>query len=101
MARKRKYDWCERALASIVYYIFDRKTGSGGSVNEKIARELHKKVIKKFKTKKIYARVQGNILAAELAEMGLLSSKNKKVKYLLCVIDAFNIHGLNLSKLKR
>ena len=29
--------------------------------------------------------MQNNILAADLAEMESLSSKNKKVKYLLCV----------------
>ena len=28
-------------------------------------------------------------MVADLAEMGLLSSKNQGVKYLLCVIDAF------------
>ena len=30
-----------------------------------------------------------NIWAADLTEMGSLSSKNKNVKYLLCVIDVF------------
>ena len=58
------------------------------SVNE-LAEELHKPVIKKFKRRKVYARFKDNIWAADLAEMESLSSKNKNVKYLLCVIDVF------------
>ena len=46
------------------------------SVNEELAEELHKPVIKKFKKRKAYARFKDNIWAAELAEMGSLSSKN-------------------------
>ena len=33
--------------------------------------------------------LKDNILAADLDEMESLSSKNKNVKYLLCVIDVF------------
>ena len=46
------------------------------SVNEELAEELHKPVIKKFKKRKAYTRFKDNIWAAELAEMGSLSSKN-------------------------
>ena len=66
-----------------------KKTGSGASVNEELAEELHKSVIKKFKRRKVYVRFKYNIWAADLAEMGSLSSKNRNIKYLLCVIDAF------------
>ena len=61
---------------------FKKKIGSGATskvranVNEALAQELHKPVIKRFK-------------AADLAEMGSLFSKNQGVKYLLCVIDLF------------
>ena len=34
-------------------------------------------------------RFKDNIWAADLAEMGSLSSKNQGVKYLLCVTDVF------------
>ena len=34
-------------------YIFDKKTGSGASVNEDLAQELHKPVIKKLKIEKV------------------------------------------------
>ena len=52
------------------------------SVNAQLAKELHKPVI----------------WVADLAEMESLSSKNKNVNCLLCIIDAFllNMHGLNL-----
>ena len=52
------------------------KTGSGASVNEEVAQELHRPVIKKIKRKEVYARLKDNIWAAHLAEMGPLSSKN-------------------------
>ena len=49
ITRSRRYDGYQRALASIVYKFFDKKTASGISVNEKLAKELYKPVIKKFK----------------------------------------------------
>ena len=73
-----------------VWFInFDKKTGSVVCVNEQAAGELHKLVIKIFKRTKIYAKFKGNNCAADLAKMESLSSKNKDVKYLLCVIDVF------------
>ena len=38
------------------------------SVNEQLAEELHKPVIKNFKRGKVYARFKGNIWTADLAE---------------------------------
>ena len=37
----------------------------------------------------VYARFKDNIWAADLAEIISLSSKNKNIKYLLCLIDYF------------
>ena len=79
-------------------FFFDKKTGlrlietskAGVSVNEELAQELHKPLITKFKRKKLYARFKDNIWAADLAEMESLSSNNKNVEYLLCMIDLFN-----------
>ena len=45
----------------MVCKFFDRKTGSGISVNEQLAEELHKPVIKKIKRRKVYARFKDNI----------------------------------------
>ena len=39
--------------------------------------------MRKFKRKNVCARFKDNIWVADLAEMGLMSSKNKNVKYLL------------------
>ena len=76
---------------SMVYKFVDKKTGSRVHVNEVLAQELHKPVIKKFKRRKVYAKFKGKIWAADLAEMGLLSSKNWDVKNLSCVVDFFTI----------
>ena len=65
----------------MVYKFFDKKTGSGISANEQLAKELYKAVIKKFKRRKVSARFRDNIWAADLADMESLSFKNKNVKY--------------------
>ena len=58
-------------------------------VNEQLAKELHKPVTKKIKRRKVYERFKDNIWAADLAVTESLSSKNKKIKYLLCAMDVF------------
>ena len=84
-----KYDGYQRRLVIMVYKILDKTKESGASINEEIAQILHKLVIEKFKRTKVYARFKDNSWAADLAEMGSMSSKNQDVKYLLCVIDVF------------
>ena len=87
----------------MVYKVFDsRKAGSYTSVNEKLAEELHKPVTKKFKRRKVLARFKTKFWVANFTEKGSLSSKNKNVKYLLCIIGAFSkYHGLNIPKIKK
>ena len=63
------------------------------SSNVKLAEEVHKPVIKKFKRRKVSTKLKYDIRTADLTEMGLLSSVNKNVKYLLCVIDVFTKHA--------
>ena len=48
------------------------------SLNEEVAEELHKQVIKNFKTERVYARILKNIWQADLAETGSLFSKNDR-----------------------
>ena len=80
----------------MVYKFFDKKTGLVIGVNEQLAEELHKPVIKKFKRRKVYARFKDNIWASDLAEIGSLSSKNKNVEYLLCSqMFSLNLHRLD------
>ena len=54
-----------------------------------LAEELQKPVIKKIKRRKVFAMFKDNIRAADSAGMGSLSTKNRGVIYLLCVIDVF------------
>ena len=71
--------------------MFLKETGSRAkpNVNERLPRELYKPLIKRFKRRRVYIRFKDNIWAADLAEMGSLSSKNRGVKYLLCAIYVF------------
>ena len=60
----------------MVYKMFEKKTGSGVSVNEKLAQEIHKPVIQKIERRKIYAEFKDNIWAADLVELGSLYSSS-------------------------
>ena len=60
-----------------LYKFFDKKLGSGASINEELANKLHQSVIEKLKEEE-------SMLSSDLAEMRLLSSKDQNVK---CVID--------------
>ena len=84
-----KYDGYQRVLAFMVYNFFDKKLEPGVNVNEVLAQGFHKPVIKNFLKRKVYARLKVNIWTTDLAEIGTLSSKNRCVKYLLCVVDVF------------
>ena len=55
----------------------------------KLTQELHKQMIKKFKRRKVFATCKDNIWAADLARMESLSSFDRVVKDLLCVIEVF------------
>ena len=58
---------------------FDKKKGWGASVNEELTEEIHIPVIKKFKRTKVFERFKDNIWVANLAWIGSLPSKNKKI----------------------
>ena len=79
----------------MVYKFFDKKpTGSGVNIplefHEKLAKELHKPIIRTFFLKKVYSRFKDNIWGADLADMQLISKFNKGFRLLLCVIDIFS-----------
>ena len=55
VAKNPKYDGYQRVLASMVFKFFDKKSkGSGVNIplefNEQLAKELHKPIIRKFKS---------------------------------------------------
>ena len=99
IAKDPKYDGYQRRLASMVYKFFDKKS-KGSSVNTKLipqnhqlAAELHKPIIKKFEKRKVHAAFKDNILGVDLADMQLLSRYNKRIRFILCVIDIFSKHA--------
>ena len=49
----------------------------------KLAEELHKPIIRKFKKRKVYSRFKDNIWDVDLADMQLLSKYNKGIRFLL------------------
>ena len=64
----------------MVYKFFDKKSKGSGVVNNKLtpqnrqlAEELHKRIIRKFEKRKVYAAFKDNIWRADLADMQLLS----------------------------
>ena len=70
---KNQQVWCISFLT--------QNKNSGTSVNEELAQEIQKPIIKKFKRRKVHARFKDNIWLADLAEMGLFHSKNRSRKY--------------------
>ena len=70
-----------------------KKSSGSGIVNEpnyKLANELHKPIIRKFRKRKVYSFFRDNIWGVDLADMQSLSKYNKGNKYLLCAIDLFS-----------
>ena len=106
IASNPRYDGYQRELASMVQKFFDKKSASlnkssgSGIVNEpnyELANELHKPIIKKNKTIKVYSFFRDNIWGVDLADMQSLSKYNKGIKFyyvqLICLV---NMHGLFL-----
>ena len=58
--------------------------------NQQLADELHKPIVKKFKKRKAYSSFKYNIYVADLVDMQLLSTFNKGIRFLLCVINIFS-----------
>ena len=92
IASNPKYDGYQRGLASMIYKFFDKKSSGSGITNEwnyKLAKELHKPIIRKFKIRKVYSSFRDSIWEVDLADMQSLSRCNKGIKCLLCAIDIF------------
>ena len=70
----------------------DKSASSGGVKNENIlnqelAEELQKTIIRNFEKQKVHSSVLQNIWVADLADMKLMHTFNKGIRFLLCVID--------------
>ena len=57
--------------------------------NEKLAEELNKPIIRKFKKRTVYSRFKDNIWCGDLADMQLRSKCDKVLWYFLRIIDIF------------
>ena len=92
VAENPKYDGYQRGLASIVYKIFEKKTSGRGfksmPQNEKLAEERHKQILESLK-KEEYIHHSETILA-DLADVQSISKLNKRLRFLLFVIDIFS-----------
>ena len=74
----------------MVSKFFDKKSKGADILNQQLANELHKLIIRKFKKRKVYSSFKDNIWGVDLGDMQLISKYNKGIKYLLCVIDLFS-----------
>ena len=71
-----------------------KKTSGSGIKNENIpnielAKEFNKSIIRKCK-KKEHSFFIDNIWGADFADMQLISTFNKRIRFLLCVINIFS-----------
>ena len=79
--------------SSMVYKIFDKKSGGNGVATEpnyELANKLRRQIMRKFKRRKVYSSFRNNIWGTDLVDMESLSKYNKGIKYLLCAIDLFS-----------
>ena len=95
IAKNPKYNGYQRGLDSMVYKYFDKKSKDSGvnvevKLNEQLAKELHKPIIRNFRKRTVYSGFKDNIWSADLADVQLISKFNKGFKFLLCVIDIFS-----------
>ena len=79
----------------MVYKFFDKNTFGGTVKNEnisntKLAEELHKPIIRKFKKRKVNSAFIDKIWGVDLVDMQLISKFNKGFRFLLCVIDIYS-----------
>ena len=84
---------------------FDTKTSGSGvkstPQNEQLAEELNKKIIRRFKKRRIYSPFRDDIWGPDLADMQSISKRNKRFRFLLLLTFSTNMVGLFLWKKKK
>ena len=91
IAKNPKHDGYKRELGSVVCRFFDKKSRETGikkkiKQNQKLANELHKPIIRKFKKRKAYSSFKDNIWGVDLADMQLISRYNKRIRYIYLLL---------------
>ena len=61
--------------------------------NQRLAEELHKRLIRKCKKRKVHSSFVENTWYVDLADMQLISKFNKRFWFLFCVIDICSIYA--------
>ena len=90
-------------MVSLVYKFFHKKSASlaGKStcvsglkseiiLNQQLAEELRKPIIRKFEKGKVYSSLKDNIWRADLAGLQLISKFNKVFCFLSCLIHIYH-----------
>ena len=65
------------------------KTSSEIMLNQELAEELHKPIIRKFEKQKVHSSFMDNIWDSDLANIELISKFNIEIRFLLCFINIF------------
>ena len=81
IAKDKKHDGYQRALASIVYKYLDKKSSGRSIKNENISdkelrKELHKPIIRKISKLKVHLPFIDNIQGAHVADIQLINKFN-------------------------
>ena len=96
-----KYDGYERGHTAMFYKFFDKIFPGSGIKNENISykelvEELHKRIIWKFKKRKVYTSFIDSISSADLADMQFISKFNKGICFVFCGTDIFSKYTYRL-----
>ena len=62
-------------------------------LNQQLAEELHKSVVRKIEKRKIHSSFINNIWGADLVNIQFISKFNKGIQFLLCVIDIYSTYA--------
>ena len=79
---KKEYKNSKKQLLMKYYMIQD--------LNQELAKELHKPIIRKFRKRKLHSSFIDNIRSADLVDMELINKFDKGIIFLLCVIGIFS-----------
>ena len=89
------YNFFDKNSASLV----DKSVAGSGIKNEikqnaQLAEELHTAIIRKFEKRKVLSSFKDNIWGADLGDMQLIRQFNKRIRFLLSVLDICSKYAL-------
>ena len=100
IAKNPNYCGYQRGVASMVYKFVDKKTSGcsikSENISNKLAEELHKPIVTKFKKRKVHSPFIDNIWGADLADMQSMRKFNKEIIFLLKIIDVYRVRAIFL-----